>query len=225
MWLADTGGVFLGAAIDTIVQPPVWCPDGSQLAWTFDGINTLNVHSGSRKKLIGGTDTVYEVYDWSKDGNRLLSRLAVLDDRKVIQRGELWEIALSGQLVRRIFARDSLVVTYAQWSPDEDEIALIYLKTGDYYTTRATGIMLLGDPGPTVTALAPELRTWADRATYGIGRGLRWSPDGQELGYKVKTNRGDGLTWSKTFIVDKSGMILRVFFDDSTATHEITDWR
>jgi dipeptidyl aminopeptidase/acylaminoacyl peptidase len=225
MWLVDSAGVFITQVADTAAESPVWSPDGSQIAYTCNGIDVVNVRSGSRKRISAGIDTVYAVYDWSIDGQRLLSGVAMIDSRRVIQKEELWEIDLDGKLKRRIFSRDSILVTFAQWSPDEDEVAVIFLRLGDYYSTRATGIWLMQSNGSSIQAFAPELRTWGDHASYGTGDGLRWSPDGQEIGYSIQTEKGGSFFWSKTIIATKNGQVVRVLFTDSLSTHRICDWR
>jgi hypothetical protein len=225
MWLVDSGGVFITQVADTTTQPAVWSPDGCQIAYTANGVNVVNVRSGSRRRISPGIDTVYQVYDWSTDGKRLLLGVAIIDSRRVIQKEELWEINLDGKLLRRVFSQDSIVVTFAQWSPEEDEVAVIFIRLGDYYSTRATGIWLMQSDGSSIHALAPELRTWSDHASYGTGDGLRWSPDGQEIGYSVETNNGGSFLWSKTIIATKNGQVLRTLFTDSLSTHRICDWR
>lgn len=225
LWLVDSSGAFIRQIADTANQPLVWSPDGSSLAYACDGLRITNVQSGSSRRIPTGPDTLCDAYDWSKDGSRLLVRVALLDSRRVIQRGELWEMDPDGKLLRRILGVDSIVVTFAQWSPDENQLALIYLRLGDYYTMRATGIWLLQSDGSSIQKLAPELKTWSDRATYGTNDGLRWSPNGQEIGYSVQSVNGGSFSGSKTVIANKNGLVQREYLSDSAATYRICDWR
>ncbi len=134
------------------VQRPVWSPDGSRIAASFEGERTwlfvMNADASNLVTLAEGRDPA-----WSPDGTRI-----AFD-----QQGNIWVINADGTNLRQL-TYDPTPKLYPAWSPDGSQIAYTTL------TSEGGAIYIMNADGSNVRQLT-------NKSAYG----LSWSPDGREI--------------------------------------------
>ncbi|MGQ9627997.1 MAG: TolB family protein [Anaerolineae bacterium] len=163
---ADTGG-FAGA------QRPVWSPDGTRIAVSFEGasgtfVYIIDLVRASSYPFVEGRDP-----SWSPDGRKLA----------FVWRDEIWTLNLDGTEPTQL-TFDQIPKLYPAWSPDGTRLAYTAM------TADRAGIYVLNSDGS-------GTRLVIDKSAFG----LSWSPDGQRLvfaseGYVwIINSDGSSLQW------------------------------
>ena len=219
--IADSLGNFSRSLVSVSNFPVVWSPDEQQVAYNFDGINVVNVNSGSVRKVSSPRDTTYVVSDWSSDGSKFLAEALIIDSTNIIRQSDIVELDLSGNLLRQVVKTDSILEYFARWSPNGRSIGVVYLRPGDYYSVHATGVYVVDSEGKNIVMVGPEVRTYADSSMYHFH--VCWSPSSDKIGFSksMRSFQVKGIN----YIVNRDGTGQIHLFTQTSSIDWILDWR
>jgi hypothetical protein len=149
---------------------PTWSPDGSRIAYTFDGLVVMNADGTGRVALIPYADGLH-VADpaWSPDG----SRIAFARLLQPFFQTDIWLINADGTGQTQVTTTDSIFETYPTWSPDGSTIA--FSRGGDIWKRH------LGTGVETELTTNPFHDSWPT-----------WSPDGSKIAFAATDRDDDG---------------------------------
>lgn len=216
--LADAEGRILSVLqkFTTEPAPPVWSPDGSQIAVTSRGANSYpqcfvyGIPGGDSRQitsfdLASGTLTSPIVYAW--DANNELST-CVRNYSSGAVWFEFWKMDLAGTLKRRIFEEKG---NYLLMPDTYGELTVCsYSRPGG-----TTGLLAFYDVDSTMQSLREELID----AEYGQSYGNpKLSPDGKSLCFAVRS-----ATETQIYVQDLTTKAERKIYAAPAAV--VCDWR
>jgi Tol biopolymer transport system component len=149
---------------------PTWSPDGSRIAYTFDGLVVINADGTGRVALIPYAEGLH-IADpaWSPDG----SRIAFARLLQPFFQTDIWLINADGTGQTQVTTTDSIFETYPTWSPDGSTIA--FARGGDIWKRH------LG------TGVETKLTTNSFDDSWPT-----WSPDGSRIAFGATDRDDDG---------------------------------
>jgi hypothetical protein len=231
----DTAGTLLYILCSTCYPaPPVWLPDGNEIAYTVPK-SYSNVVPQIVATTIGGntrqitnfglraTPTIDTSAMPIRCNNQDLLIILRFDstyydsmNRKgSVRWGSMAEVDLSGNIIRTIFEDKKKELLVADISR-RSEIVFSYWRYGSI-----TGLFLLAANGQPLYQLGDELFFLNDNLVYGNGN--EWSPDGNEIAFSViqegRTRKG----W--VYSTDRAGKTIQLLTPDSSSVNEVVDWR
>jgi TolB protein len=180
LWVLDASGARQLAAGGTFSQPS-WAPDGSSLAYVYQGTNFADIFvtddQGSRQqRLTNSQSTILENNDWnfrpswSPDGKLI----AFVSDRSS-SFPTLWLMNAADGSGRRVLSTPGLqqeAVDAISWSPDGSQLAMtLFNQPGP----TQIAVVSLGGPGRQSSRLLTSLS--------GGALDPSWSPDGAWLAF------------------------------------------
>jgi dipeptidyl aminopeptidase/acylaminoacyl peptidase len=184
----ETTAPFSATSAKSVTQP-VTESDSHFLAWTFDGSATyLKVDSlGSPRVVRTSTDGAQDVLPITEFTYDLAASLKSGEFTFTFSRGlgqgsELWLAKRDGKVVEQLYADQFNYISFARFSPDGRQIALI--KIPDTQTPFTVGELWV------VNGDGSNARKLAD-ADAGHGYAANWSVDGKRIAFVVRENPGD----------------------------------
>lgn len=178
--------------LEEIVEPIVWSPDSTTIAYIFDdpsvGLGISSVVDD--RSMVARVDSVdIQFVDWSPDGKWItFNTLSATNQIEAFNAGHLFS---DMQEFRSLTRDPSLDESQAQWSPTGD--AIIFFGSSRTSSERTRGLYRMAPDGSSQQQLASreENRPFV-RA--------RWSPDGKQIaflavdGSRMDPSTSNGLT-------------------------------
>jgi WD40 repeat protein len=168
---------------------PVRDSDSHFLAWAADGdaaylrVGSLGTPRVMRVSIDGGASVIpitEFTYDLAPSPARREFTFAL--SRGLGQGSELWRARNNGKTAELLYADPHSYISFARFSPDGTQIALI--KIPDTQTPFTVGELWVMDSD------GSKARKLAD-ADAGHGYAANWSPDGTRIAFVVRKNPGD----------------------------------
>lgn len=168
---------------------PVWSPDGAEIAYSGErdarvGIYTRNAKAGRPESKLAGSSFDDFLYDWSRDGQRLIY-CEVNPHTKL----DLWILPLTGDRTPRPFLTKGYNEDWPQFSPDGRWVVYVSDESGRnevYVTTfpKADAKWQISIDGGTMPRWAANNEIFFESATGNImavqtrpgGWQFEWSP-------------------------------------------------
>lgn len=203
---------------------PVWSPDGKRIIFerqgpvgNYAGLYMINADGTGEYPLdIDYSSSILHVWDWSNDGQRLLTTaVKYVEGSSRPVSYELYEMDLGGNLKKQITDTDDIMEYDAKWSPDNSKITFSTIGLyRDIYVMNADGT------GLKIITPAGENKIEA----------FRWSPDGSMVAFGWAKEIGSFESrreWADIFTINTDGTgSTRITDVDSTNNiNRVTDWR
>ncbi len=201
---------------------PVWSPDGKQIAFEnhafgiYFGISIIDADGTDERKLNQDPYTIIHIWDWSKDGQRMLvTGEKYVEGSPWPESYELYEMDLNGNLIKQITDTKDIREYDAKWSGDENKIA--FSTIGAY-----RDIYIMNSHSVDLKVITPS-------GENKLGH-FRWSPDDLKIAFTWygQCGRYDKFKeWANIYVINVDGTgLTQITFDDSTdIINEITNWR
>jgi hypothetical protein len=180
--------LFLNTESDSITQPITdsdahflaWTPDGRSAYLRVDSLGSprvVRVDPEKESEFIPITEFTYDLAP-----NPVNSDFTFTFSLGMGQGSELWLAQRDGDVVEQLFADPSNYISYARYSPDGKQIALI--KITDSATPFTVGELWVMDSN------GSNARKLAD-VDAGHGYAANWSPNGTRIAFVGRENPGD----------------------------------
>lgn len=239
MSMADSSGNLLYLLSNVCYPaPPVWSPDGSEIAFSVpkgsfavvpqvfavaaDGGVTRQITSF---QLSSPVDTSAMLYAWNKRNELYAiihfdSTYYVSPDHKgSVKWGSLAQLDFSGRLVRNIFYDGIKEPWHADIAATSEKVVCNYWRYGSI-----TGLLIIPGINQSPYMLGNELFYQQDGKVYG--RVVKWSPSGDKIAFSmgITANR-PSKTFHSIYLSDPFGTGTSLLVGDSATMNYVIDWR